>query len=352
MRFVFVSPCFAEEHYGGVQLTARLALDGLAQGHGPGQVKVLCYGPRCGRSTSHGNRFCSNSKAGAVFEALKIHGWAQRLIFWHLDLLKLLPFLGSRAPRKYLFLHGVECWRPLDGMTRRLVDRIDMFLTNSEFTWNRFAEMNPRWKNAPHRTIRLGFGVPDQHVELPGRVPAAVIIGRMSAAEDYKGHRELIQAWPLVLKCVSDAELWIVGGGDGEGDLRNMASAGTASGQIRFFGAVSEQEKQNLLRQSRCLVLPSRGEGFGLVYLEAMRLGRPCLSSVHDAGREVIAPPESGIAVEPGNARALAEGVAELLSADRKWQQWSDNAKRRYENEFTAAHFQRRLADAVLEADA
>jgi glycosyltransferase involved in cell wall biosynthesis len=115
---------------------------------------------------------------------------------------------------------------------------------------------------------------------------------------------------------------------------------------------VSEAEKQRLLRQSRCLVLPSRGEGFGLVYLEAMRLGRPCLSSIHDAGQEVIAPPQSGLAVEPGNARALAEAVAELLSADCNWQQWSSNAKRRYEAEFTAAHFQRRLADAVLEADA
>lgn len=349
MRCLFISPCVEEKYFGGVQLTARLALEGLTRTRGSGELRVLCYGPRCVRSSDPGNS-CSHSKAGAVSEALKVHGWAHQLIFWHLDMLKLLPFLGGGARRKYLFLHGIECWRPLEGVTRRFVDRIDMFLTNSEFTWNRFAEINPRWKNAPHRTVRLGVGIPEGCVEPPGRIPAAVIIGRMNAAEDYKGHRELIAAWPLVLQSISDAELWIVGGGDAESNLKGLASVGTASGKIRFFGAVSEEKKQDLLRQSRCLVLPSRGEGFGLVYLEAMRLGRPCLSSVHDAGQEVIAPPESGLAVEPGNQQALADAVRQLLGADCKWQTWSSDAKRRYEAEFTAAHFQRRLAEALLEA--
>jgi phosphatidyl-myo-inositol dimannoside synthase len=351
MRCLFVSPCVDEKLYGGVQLTARLALEGLTRRRGFGEVRILCYGPGCGHSQGLGNRSCSGSKAGAAFDALKVRGWAGRIIFWHLHLLKLLPFIGNGGQRKYLFLHGAECWLPMDGLTRRLMDRIDMFLTNSEFTWNRFAEIHPRWQNAPHRTVRLGVGVPELGVEPPDRIPAAVIIGRMSASEDYKGHRELIAAWPLVLERVPDAELWIVGDGNAADNLKRLASAGAASRQIRFFGSVSEEEKQRLLRQSRCLVLPSRGEGFGLVYLEAMRLGRPCLSSVHDAGREVIAPPETGLAVEPGNASLLAEAVAALLNADCRWQQWSANAKRRYEAEFTAAHFQQRLADALLETN-
>ncbi len=356
MRCLFISPCVEEKYYGGVQLTARLALEGLTRTRDSRELRVLCYGTRCIRSSGPGNpsdpgnQYCSHSKTGTVSDALKVRGWPQQLIFWHLDMVKLFPFLGDGARRKYLFLHGIECWRPLEGVTRRFVDRIDMFLTNSEFTWNRFTEINPRWKNAPHRTVRLGVGIAERLVIPPGPIPAAVIIGRMNAAEDYKGHRELIEAWPLVLKSLPDAELWIVGAGDGESNLKSLASAGTASGKIRFFGAVSEEEKQDLLRQSRCLVLPSRGEGFGLVYLEAMRLGRPCLSSVHDAGQEVIGPPESGIAVEPGDEHALAGAVVELLGADCNWQTWSSNAKRRYEAEFTAAHFQQRLAEALLEA--
>jgi phosphatidylinositol alpha-1,6-mannosyltransferase len=350
MRCLFVSPCLDEEH-GGVQLTARLAVEGLKRQRSSGEIRTLCYGPACGSSAGLENRFCSASKAGAAIESLKLRGWGEQIVFWHLDLVKLLPFIGGGGRRKYLFLHGVECWRPLDGFTSRLMDRIDMFLTNSEFTWNRFAEIHPRWKNASHRTVWLGVGIPEFSVEPPGKIPAAIIIGRMNATEDYKGHRELIAAWPLVIDRIPDAELWIVGDGNAAADLKSLASAGSASAQIRFFGPVSEEEKQRLLRQSRCLVLPSRGEGFGLVYLEAMRLGRPCLSSVHDAGQEVIAPPQSGLAVEPGDAHALAEAVAELLKPDCRWQQWSANAKCRYEAEFTAAHFQQRLADALIEVN-
>jgi phosphatidylinositol alpha-1,6-mannosyltransferase len=348
MRLLFVSPCTDEEHYGGVQLTARLALDGL-QGNGQlAEVKVLCYGTRCARRQEYPGRACSGSKGGAAVDALKLRDWADRIVFWHVDLLKLLPFLGMDGRAKYLFLHGIECWRPMTSLTARLMDRIDMFLTNSEFTWDRFIGINPRWKNAAHCVTRLGVGMPESSSTSPGQTPAAVMIGRMDAGEGYKGHRELIEAWPRVLDHIPDAELWIVGGGDGAGELNTLASSGAAARHIRFTGVISDEEKQNLLRQSRCMALPSRGEGFGLVYLEAMRLGRPCLASVHDAGREVVCPPRAGFAVEPRDSESLAAALVRLLTAGPEWEGLSASARERYESCFTAAHFQARLRDALL----
>jgi glycosyltransferase involved in cell wall biosynthesis len=94
--------------------------------------------------------------------------------------------------------------------------------------------------------------------------------------------------------------------------------------------------------------MPSRGEGFGLVYLEAMRLGRPCLVSNCDAGREVVNPPEAGLAVDPADASSLADGVCRLLADGPEWHRLSQAARRRYEREFTAEHFQRRLIAALF----
>lgn len=352
MRALLITPCTNDEFYGGVQLTARLAIEGLSSGSEPGQFRILCYGPKCNGGVGAENRFCSASKPGMAIKSLRLRGWAERQIFWHLDLLKLIPFLGHGARPKYLFLHGVECWRFIEGAAARLVDQVDVFLTNSDFTWKQFCEINPRWRNATHRTVQLGVGEPEAGICQPGPTPAAVIIGRMNAAEGYKGHRELIEAWPLVLKSVPDAELWIVGGGDGEARLKALASAGPAARRIRFFGVVPDERKQDLLRQSRCLVLPSRGEGFGLVYLEAMRLGRPCLSSTLDAGQEVIGHLDAGIAVDPRNPCGLAEAVVNLLDSEEQWQRWSANAARRYESGFTAAHFRKRLAEAVFQSPA
>lgn len=99
----------------------------------------------------------------------------------------------------------------------------------------------------------------------------------------------------------------------------------------------------------RCLALPSRGEGFGLVYLEAMRMGRPCLVSTLDAGREVVNPPEAGLAADPDDLRELTDAACELLNAGPQWERWSDQARRRYEATFTAEDFQNRLLAALAE---
>ena len=346
MRLAFVSPCFHDKHYGGIQLTARLALQGL-RGSSLGNTDILCYGPKCSEAAGSAGGFCSHSKAEAAVRALRFRGRSDYLLFWHLHVLSLMPLIGTRGKRTYLFLHGIEAWCSVSGMMRRFLDQIDVFLTNSDFTWQRFVEMHPQWARAEHRTVHLGVGEPETRIDRPGDVPAAVIVARMMRAEGYKGHVELVKAWPVVLERVPNAELWVVGGGDAGDDLRDLAFATGVGGKVRFFGVVSDEEKQRLLQRSRCLVLPSRGEGFGLVYLEAMRLGRPCLASIYDAGQEVISPPQAGISVDPSDTEGLAEAVTQLLTPGAAWQQQSENARRRYEESFTAAHFQRRLLDAL-----
>jgi phosphatidylinositol alpha-1,6-mannosyltransferase len=295
---------------------------------------------------------CSYSKPAAALRALRVRGRAERVLFWHMDLLRLLPLLGCRRAKVYVALHGIECWRPPDSAIERLLSRVDVFLTFSDFTWTRFIEMNPRWKHSRHRTVALGLGSPAGTVLPQAARPAAIIVGRMYRSENYKGHRELIEAWPAVLRRLSDAELWVVGGGDSANDFKQLAAGLGVARRIRFFGAVLASEKERLLQSARCLVMPSRAEGFGLTYLEEMRFGRPCLTSTQDAGREVVNPPEAGLAVDPSNTEALADALVRLMTPGPEWEEWSRRAKHRYEAGFTEAHFQERLLNAVLDQEA
>ena len=272
------------------------------------------------------------------------------MLIWHLDLLKLLPFLRVSDARVALFLHGIEAWRRQDWLTRNLLQRVDLFLSNSDHTWQRFLSFNPRLSDAPHCTVQLGLDSPvEMAVPAPAHPPAILILGRLCRGEDYKGHREMIAAWPLVQKRIPDAELWIAGDGDVRQDLEEIVLAHASDGRIRVWGQVSEDDKQNLLMRCRCLAMPSRGEGFGLVYAEAMRLGRPCLVSTVDAGQAVINPPEAGLAADPSDTPRLAEAVCRLLTPGPEWEQWSLQARCRYEKYFTAAQFQQRLIAALLE---
>jgi phosphatidylinositol alpha-1,6-mannosyltransferase len=173
------------------------------------------------------------------------------------------------------------------------------------------------------------------------------MLSRLAKREDYKGHREMLDAWPLVQQRLPTAELWIAGDGDLRRDLEDLAAERGLGQSVRFLGFVSDAQKHELLRQSRCMAVPSRGEGFGLVYLEAMRLGRPCLVSTLDAGREVVDPPRQGLAVDPDDRDSLAEAACRLLTNGPEWQQMSINARERYEQHFSTRHYQQRLLLAL-----
>jgi phosphatidylinositol alpha-1,6-mannosyltransferase len=199
--------------------------------------------------------------------------------------------------------------------------------------------------------VALGLGAPDLHRVPAAEAPVALILGRMQKGEGYKGHEELIRVWPKVRARVANAQLWIAGGGSLEAELKALAGKVGEAGHVRFFGVIPDEEKQRLILQARCLALPSKGEGFGLVYLEAMRSGRPCLSSDSDAGREVVNPPEAGLSVDPGDAEALCDALARLLTEGPEWQRWSVNARARYESQYTTKHFEERLLAALSGAE-
>lgn len=337
---------------GGIQASGGIAWEGITQlaRLKTRDAKLVCYDPYLA-SSSLGESDASrvSSKMGAIVSTFKTRQSAQDILIWHLGLLKIVPFIPTNHSRVILFLHGIEAWCNHGQLTNRLLKRVDLFLSNSDYTWKRFVERNPSLAHAAHRTVPLGIGSFSTEIfPAPSAAPVALMISRLSKNEDYKGHREVLHAWPTVCSRIPAAELWIVGDGDLKKDLELAAGALGLKGNVRFLGSVSEERKQELISQCRCFVLPSRGEGFGLVYLEAMRAGRPCLVSTLDAGREVVNPPEAGLAADPGNRQELADAISGLMTHGPEWQQWSEQARRRYEQSFTARHFQERLLDALF----
>lgn len=340
-------PPIGPDVVGGVQASGRLAWEavaGAAQAAGvnggPGPRLLTWGGPRSGGVPW--------GRVRAVLDALRCRRDASVVLVWHLSLLRLLLLLRPRAAHVVVFLHGIEAWRRQDRLTRRLLGGVDLFLSNSDHTWRRFVAGTREAGGCRHRTVPLGIGSPlGGPTPDPDPTPATVVVSRLLRAEGYKGHRELLRAWPMVLERHPTAELWIVGDGDLRPDLVTEARRLGLDDRVRFQGQLSEPQKERLIARARCLALPSRGEGFGLVYAEAMRLGRPCLVSSLDAGPEVVNPPEAGLAADPGKPRELAEALTRLVSSGPEWDRWSAQARRRYERCFTARHFQERLLAAL-----
>ncbi len=136
------------------------------------------------------------------------------------------------------------------------------------------------------------------------------IVARMSSAERYKGHDELLEAWPIVKAHLPDARLVCVGDGDDLPRLQQKAHELGIGSETIFTGFVSADELHGWYDAASVFAMPSRGEGFGLVYLEAMSHGLPCIGSVHDAAGEIIDDGVTGHLVDQSDPRELGAVAA------------------------------------------
>ena len=129
----------------------------------------------------------------------------------------------------------------------------------------------------------------------------------MNSRERYKGHDMLIEVWPIVRRSVPDARLVIAGDGDDVERLRAKAADG-----IEFAGRVDEPRLAALYRDATFFVMPSTDEGFGLVYLEAMRASTPCIAA-RGAAEEIINDGRDGLIVDAHDRDALVAAMVRLF---------------------------------------
>jgi glycosyltransferase involved in cell wall biosynthesis len=343
-------PAFQVDNAGGIQVSGQLAWEAVmrdceARGRRAHALQVDLS--QSAPEDSDPNSTITRTRVNAAMQVLRANWSPHSILCWHADLLPLIPLIRG-VERRVLFLHGIEAWQQPGWVKQRLLAGVDLLLANSEFTLKRAREAAPVLNRIRSEVVPLGIGhglpVPTSEPQSP---PAAIMIGRLDHGERYKGHDTVIEAWPAVRERLPDARLWIVGEGSLRAELQLRVNTLGLNQHVLLYGRVDEEKKVELLRRARALLLPSRAEGFGLVYAEAMRLGRPSLVGSYDAGREVVNPPECGLAADPDQPSGLADAIVRLLTAGPEWDTWNANALQRYGERYTAAAFQKRLVRAL-----
>lgn len=150
----------------------------------------------------------------------------------------------------------------------------------------------------------------------------------------YKGCDLLIQA----MKDVKYGELTIVGSGEMEKSLKELAVAQGVQERVHFLGQITDDEIRQSFRDTDVFILPSiaRSEAFGLVQLEAMAYGKPVIntnlpSGVPDVSLDGI----TGLTVEPGNVDALAKAMNWMVEHPEERKAYGVAAKKRIDAVFT-----------------
>lgn len=347
---------------GGVQLAGRqtaAALSAIARDRGWPCVFLSLNDPRGeGEASVREMRFrftgFARQKSRFLFKALLLARGNPKLIFAaHPNLAPIAGIMKavSKDARAVLGAHGIEIWEPLSVIRRRMLRRADIVTAPSSDTARRLV----RIQGVPEGKIRklpwpldpefAEFAKHAEKLSRPAGFPRGQVVlsvGRWSAIERYKGADLLIQAVAELADDFPELHLVLAGSGDDLIRLKQQARNSDAEERVHFLTELSRAELAACYASADIFALPSTGEGFGLVFLEAMAFGKPVIGANVGGIPDVVENGREGLLIEPAT-EAISSALMRLLSDHRLREELGARGKQRVNNEFTFEGFQRRL---------
>ena len=354
MKSLLLCPeLFARES--GIQRILRLYLKALCETAGEGdEVRLVVLNDaefpdaplrRYANARLTLRRACGRRKAAFTWQSVRWAAGARRLICGHIHQLPVAWIARCLRPQlEYLLVaHGIEVWRPYTWIERLALRRARRILCVSDYTR---TEMRRRI-DLPETRFAVVPNALDPYlvVELtdPPRPaePVILAVARLDATEGYKGVDHLIEALPAVRRTVPAARLRVIGTGSDLPRLRGLASRLGLGGAVEFAGAVDDETLREAYRACALFALPSRGEGFGIVFLEAMAQGKPCLGARAGAVPEIV-DESSGVLAGYGDVAEIARQAVWALQ-----HAWNPAEIRRRSAQFSYPIFAQRLRETL-----
>ena len=171
-----------------------------------------------------------------------------------------------------------------------------------------------------------------------------LLVARLHPAERQKGHYPLLRVLPTLLEEFPDVQLVFPGPGADRANLERLARQMGVASSVFLPGYVTVQVLQQLYQHCYAYVMPSKQEGFGLTYLEAMNYGKPCVGCFDDGAEEVIVHGETGLLVrDPNDPEQILNVLRVLLRDSELTRAMGRKGFERLHRYFTAHHVQERI---------
>lgn len=360
---------------GGIERVTRTLLGACSELYGPDRVALCAVWRREGSASLPCRLLVAAAPAppGAParvsiatrvrFAAAAVRAarrWRRRLVVVaahpHLSPVAWACRLVSGAPYA-VWCHGYETWGRLRPSVRMALRRADLVFAPSAFS----AGATERAAGLAAGSVRvLPHGLSPEVAADASRVAAdagkvVLAVARLDPTNAYKGVDTLLRALPLLRARVADARLVVVGDGADRPRLKAIARTLGVDGAVRFAGRVSDEELRRLYASAAVFALPAatdlgpppRGEGFGLVFVEAGAAGLPVVAGAAGPVPEVVRDGEAGLLVDPADEQAVAEALCRLLTDPERALRMGEAGRRRAASEFSYEAFRARVADLI-----
>jgi glycosyltransferase involved in cell wall biosynthesis len=251
------------------------------------------------------------------------------IILSHINLAVIGLFIKLINPncQMWLIAHGVEVWRPLSFIKKRFLNKCDKVICVSNYTKEQVVSrhkvnaQNCRVLNNavdPFMKLPEIFSKPQNlltRYQLSKNDPVIFTLTRLASTEQYKGYEHVIRTIGTLKKQFPNIKYILSGKYDKaeEARIKQLIAEYKVTGHVILTGFIDEAELAHHFLLADVFTLPSKKEGFGIVFIEALACGLPVVCGNADGSIDAIRNGELGKAINPDNLTELYNSIAEYL---------------------------------------
>ncbi|MFM7426737.1 MAG: glycosyltransferase family 4 protein [Elainella sp.] len=246
----------------------------------------------------------------------------QHVYCGHINLAPLVALFCQPLGIPYTVLtYGKEVWQPLPAAANRALRQADQIWTISRYSRDQACSAN----QLDPSKIRLLSCAIDGTAFTPGTKSPELLqrygltgaqvlmtVARLWSGDIYKGVDVTIRALPVIAQAFPDVKYLVIGRGDDQPRLAQLAQDLGVADRVVFAGFVPTADLMDHYRLADAYIMPSQ-EGFGIVYLEAMACGIPVLSGDADGSADPLQDGRLGWRVPHRSVGATTQACLEIL---------------------------------------
>lgn len=253
------------------------------------------------------------------------------VVLSHINLLSIGYLIKRFRPKTkvYLIAHGIEIWRKLPEAKLKALRRLDKIIAVSQFTAEKIKKEHKISEDKimvlnncldPFYYFPKDFSKPKpllKRYNLAEDQTIIISLSRLSSSEKYKGYDNVIKIMPHLVKKNPKIMFLLAGKADEEEQLRleNLIAEYKIVNHVKLIGFVDEAEVTDHFLLSDIFVMPSKKEGFGIVFIEAMASGLRVVAGNKDGSVDALDNGKLGKLVDPDNLNEVENALSDLLDS-------------------------------------
>ncbi len=223
----------------------------------------------------------------------------------------------------WIIVYGVDAWEIKSKWKIKALNKASKIISISDYTRSRLVEeqnlspdkipLLPVTFDASRFQIAAKPDLLLQRYHLTSEQPVILTVARLAEAKRHKGYDQVLKALPTIRQSIPDIHYLIVGKGSDHPRIEQLIIDLNLQDCVTLTGFIPDTELNDHYNLCDVFAMPSKGEGFGIVYLEALACGKPTLGGDRDGAIDALCQGELGVLVNPDDIDAIAQNLSQIL---------------------------------------